>query len=28
VLAGLPPHERIAAEGALFLSNALALQSQ
>jgi cobalt-zinc-cadmium efflux system membrane fusion protein len=28
VLAGLPPHERIATEGALFLSNALALQSQ
>jgi len=28
VLAGLPPHQRIAAEGALFLSNALALQSQ
>lgn len=27
-LAGLPPHERIATEGALFLSNALALQSQ
>ena len=28
VLAGLPKHQRIAAEGALFLSNALALQSQ
>lgn len=28
VLAGLPPHQRIAAEGALFLSNALALQAQ
>lgn len=28
VLSGLPPHERIATEGALFLSNALALQSQ
>lgn len=28
VLTGLPAHERIAAEGALFLSNALALQSQ
>ncbi|WP_147281737.1 efflux RND transporter periplasmic adaptor subunit [Dyella solisilvae] len=28
VLAGLPPHQRIATEGALFLSNALALQSQ
>jgi cobalt-zinc-cadmium efflux system membrane fusion protein len=28
VLAGLPSHLRIAAEGALFLSNALALQSQ
>jgi len=28
VLGGLPPHVRIATEGALFLSNALALQSQ
>jgi cobalt-zinc-cadmium efflux system membrane fusion protein len=28
VLSGLPPHQRIAAEGALFLSNALALQAQ
>lgn len=28
VLAGLPPRQRIASEGALFLSNALALQAQ
>jgi cobalt-zinc-cadmium efflux system membrane fusion protein len=28
VLSGLSPHEQIAAEGALFLSNALTLQSQ
>jgi len=28
VLSGLPSHQRIAAEGALFLSNALALQAQ
>jgi len=28
VLSGLPAGQRIAAEGALFLSNALALQSQ
>ena len=28
VLDGLPPRQRIASEGALFLSNALALQAQ